>query len=85
MAKGQRCVMECIDKDGNPRLARATLPTCGTCGSNMGIWMRRRPAERMKYRDTLALRARRMELVTQEKREGKFEVINVRPRKKRKS
>lgn len=83
MALGKRCIMDCVDKDGNPRLARKTLPTCETCGSNMNNWMRRRPAERMKYRDTLALRGRRMEIVTDEKHEGKFQVIN-KPGKKRK-
>ena len=85
MAKDKRCVMDCFDKEGSPRMARATLDTCATCGQNLGNWMRRRIAERMKYRDTLALRARRMEFVTSEKKEGKFEVIDIRPHLKRKA
>jgi macrodomain Ter protein organizer (MatP/YcbG family) len=83
MAKDQRCTMECVDKDGEPRMARATLPTCEVCGNNLSGWLRRRLAERMKYRDTLSLRARRMQFVTTEKKEGEFSVIDIRPHLKR--
>lgn len=83
MAINKRCIMECVDKDGEPRMARLTRDTCAICGQNLSGWMKRRTAERMKYRDTLALRARRMEYVTVEKSEGKFEVIDIRPHLKR--
>lgn len=83
MAINKRCVMECVDKEGNPRMARVTMDTCEVCGANLAGWLRRRIADRMRYRDTLALRARRMEFVTHEKKEGKFEVIDIRPHLKR--
>lgn len=83
MAINKRCIMECVDADGKPRMGRLTRDTCEVCGQNLSGWMRRRVAERMKYRDTLALRARRMDYITHEKQEGKFEVIDIRPHLKR--
>lgn len=85
MATNKRCIMECLDKEGNPRMARPTLPTCGVCGSNLSGWLRRRLVERFKYRTTLALRARRMEYVTTEKHEGQFSVIDIRPHLKKRA
>ena len=85
MAINKRCRMECLDKEGKPRMATPQTDMCSVCGANLAGWLRRRIADRMRYRDTLALRARRMEYVTTEKEEGKFSIIDIRPHLKKRA
>jgi hypothetical protein len=82
MATNKRCIMECVDKDGKPRMATPLTALCIVCGSNISGWTRRRPAERLRYREVLALRTRRMEVATDE---GNVHtnVVDIRPRIKR--
>lgn len=44
---------------GCGRWGRLTLDTCEVCGNNKGVHKRHRPAQRMRYRQKLALATRR--------------------------
>jgi hypothetical protein len=77
MTINKRCRMECVDKEGKPRMATPKTEMCGVCGNNISGWLRRRVADRLRYRDTLALRARRMDMVSSEVGESK--IADIRP------
>lgn len=87
MATNKRCIMECTDADGEPRMATPRTDLCGVCGNNISGWLRRRIAERIHYRGILALRARRMEMAVDYVEEAitkkKATVVDIRPHLKR--
>lgn len=60
MALDKPCSNEC------GRWARLKSDLCETCGSNKSTWKGKKPAQRMRYRQRIALATRRQESYAEE-------------------